>query len=402
MVSRSALGSNRLFLDIVRQTDLTCKLREHDQVPESTDPTFGLQIPRLVPPLNLFISSHLDQLICLVCSPSCRSTHTMNCTDCSVPKLMKYARTPISWANLTKFIQVYLNGSGHQHQSPYQSEAMENVYYWYDGNVPYCTDATAWQPLDDNFVHMNVPGYSYVDNSHGAVATHQVNGITCTRVSGTPWADFVPGETQLTNVRHGHYGSEESRHSYAPQQYWEPPYLSAHNRAHLFSSTPASPCTSIASHCTSPHSSLSWSDSVRSSPTQHHSNRQQQHSSDDLLGGLELLSAGATCPYPPHSVPSMASPVPSQAEQWQHQYQQQPPFEVRAPTPPPPPVPTSPVPDSTPPDLVGRRAPKRRRIARAVQPLACYFCRGRKIACGPPTSSRSGDRTCEYVVNSFL
>jgi len=49
---------------------------------------------------------------------------------------------------------------------------MDNVYYWYDGNVPYCTDATAWQPLDDNFVHMNVPGYFYVDN-YGV--THQVN-----------------------------------------------------------------------------------------------------------------------------------------------------------------------------------------------------------------------------------
>jgi hypothetical protein len=216
----------------------------------------------------------------------------------------------------------------------------------------------------------------------------------------------VSGATQLVNVRRGHYGYQGSQHSHTPQ-YWEPPYLSAHNRAHPFSSTPASPCTSIASRCTSSHSSLSslsWSDSVRSSPTQHHpSSVQQEHSSNDFLSGLQLLSAGVDLCTPPRSVPSMASPVSSQAEQQQHWEQQhQPPLEVRAPTPPTLSVPTSPVPDSTPQDLVGRRAPKRRRIARAVQPLACFFCRGRKIACGPPTSSSNGDRTCEYVVNSFL
>src|SRR6266478_6347569 len=97
----------------------------------------------------------------------------MNSTECRALKLMRYTCTPICGAHLTKFIQVYLNGSGTQNHSPYQSEAMENVYYWYDGNVPYCTDATAWQPLDDNFIHMNGPGYFYVDNSHGV--THQVN-----------------------------------------------------------------------------------------------------------------------------------------------------------------------------------------------------------------------------------
>ena len=57
---------------------------------------------------------------------------------------------------------------------------MENVYYWYDGNVPYCTDATAWQPMDDNFIHMNVPGYFYVDN-HGV--THQVNELNLLGIS---------------------------------------------------------------------------------------------------------------------------------------------------------------------------------------------------------------------------
>jgi hypothetical protein len=43
---------------------------------------------------------------------------------------------------------------------------------------------------------------------------------------------------------------------------------------------------------------------------------------------------------------------------------------------------------------LGRRAPKPRRT---VQPLACFFCRRRKIACGPPVNLGSGDRTCEYV-----
>ena len=52
---------------------------------------------------------------------------------------------------------------------------------------------------------------------------------------------------------------------------------------------------------------------------------------------------------------------------------------------------------NTGPDVVGRRAPKPRRITRAVQPLACFFCRGRKIACGPPVNLGNGDRTCEYV-----
>ncbi|KAI9437685.1 hypothetical protein H4582DRAFT_2077277 [Lactarius indigo] len=51
---------------------------------------------------------------------------------------------------------------------------------------------------------------------------------------------------------------------------------------------------------------------------------------------------------------------------------------------------------------VGRRAPKPRRTPRAVQPLACFFCRGRKIACGPPVNLGTGDRTCEYVRHSPL
>ena len=341
---------------------------------------------------------------------------------------MKYTCTPICGAHLTKFIQAYLNGSGTQNHSSYQSEGMENVYYWYDGNVPYCTDATAWQPLDDNFVHMNVPGYFYVDN-YGV--THQVNGHN---VLADQSLTFGLGVTQLVNIRHNsHVGFQESvPHSYA-QQYWEPPYTNSHNRTHVYSN-PASPCSTVTSPCAS-LSSIAWSDSVPS-PTPH--SQHPSHSGDAISGtNLRLNlpphpvppsvsttpsptphSHGRQCsddaisesqlqlaltPYPP-SIPQMASPVYTQSQQ--REDQDQPSIEAPAPstgTTTPPSGPSSPALDSMPPqDLVGRRAPapapKRRRIARAVQPLACFFCRGRKIACGPPTSSRSGDRTCEYVV----
>ena len=286
---------------------------------------------------------------------------------------MHAACTPICGANLTKFIQVYLNGSGNQYYSPHQSEAMESIHYWYDGNVPYYTDVTAWQPLDDNFVHVNVPVYAYVDNSNGTT-THQVwhNLQTCqSHVLGLTlcWC-----HTQLVNIRqsHGHVCYQESlHHSYSPQ-HWEPSY--AHNCTYHQFSAPPSPCTSIASHCTSTFSSLhGWDGPVRSPPAQH---RRQQHShshshSDDVVPGLQLVT-----PYSPPPVSSSPAPAP----------------ELRTTT-------------TTPPqeDLVGRlasvsSAPKRRRVTRAVQPLACFFCRGRKIACGPPTSTPSGDRTCEYVV----
>lgn len=43
-----------------------CELREHDQVRETSNPTFDFKYSRLEPPLELFISSHLDQLICLI------------------------------------------------------------------------------------------------------------------------------------------------------------------------------------------------------------------------------------------------------------------------------------------------------------------------------------------------
>ncbi|KAF8494625.1 hypothetical protein F5888DRAFT_1805358 [Russula emetica] len=318
--------------------------------------------------------------------------------------------------------EVYLNGSGTQNHSPYQSEAMENVYYWYDGNVPYCTDATAWQPLDDNFIHMNVPGYFYVDNY----------GVT----------------HQLVNIRHNsHVGFQESvPHSYAPQ-YREPHYTNPSDRTRVFNNL-ASPCSTVTSPCTS-LSSIAWSDSV-SSPTPHsqHHHSQSDHSDDAIIsgthlhlnlpllpGGLSSVTSATSSPTPPHSrgparqlehsndaissesqlqlalppypppsipvIPQMASPVydqPQQQREDQDQDQDQQPPDAPVPNTPPS-GPSSPALDSTSPqDLVGRRAPKRRRVTRSVQPLACYFCRGRKIACGPPTNSSSGDRTCEYVV----
>jgi hypothetical protein len=249
---------------------------------------------------------------------------------------------------------------------------------------------------------------------------------------------FVLDETQLVNIRHNsHVGFQESvPHSYAPQC-WEPPYTNPPNRTRVFSN-PASPCSTVTSSCTS-LSSIAWGDSMPS-PTlhsQHHSHSDdgisgthsrlnllphpgppsvtvsaapspnphshgRQHSNDAIN---ELQLQLTLPPYPPSipSIPQLASPaVYAQSQQQQQEGQDQPPPEAVAPTTPPS-GPSSPALVSTPPqDLVGRRAPapapKRRRITRAVQPLACYFCRGRKIACGPPTSLQSGDRTCEYVV----
>ena len=244
--------------------------------------------------------------------------------------------------------------------------------------------------------------------------------------------------TQLVNIRHdGHAGFQESLpHTYAPQ-YWEPPCTTSPNRARVFSN-PTSPCSTVTSPCTS-LSSIAWGDSVPSTPhTQNHSHSDdtisrtdlqlnlpslpgppsnpvsaapsesstpqilsRQHSSDSISKSQLHL---ALPPYPP-SIPQVVSPVFAQSQQQQQQQQEeqgQSPTEATAPTTPPS-GPSSPALVSTSlQDLVGRRAPapapKRRRVTRAVQPLACFFCRGRKIACGPPTNPRGGDRTCEYVV----
>ncbi|KAH8995530.1 hypothetical protein EDB86DRAFT_1098319 [Lactarius hatsudake] len=65
------------------------------------------------------------------------------------------------------------------------------------------------------------------------------------------------------------------------------------------------------------------------------------------------------------------------------------------------PAPVTVGPTNTVQEGVGHRAPKPRRTPRAVQPLACFFCRRRKIACGPPVNLSNGDRTCEYVCHSL-
>ena len=294
-----------------------------------------------------------------------------------MPKLMRYACTPTCGAHLTKFIQVYPNGPRTQNHSPYRA-AMENVRHWYDGRVSSCTeptDSTAFRPVGDN---------SLADQL----------------------STLVLDVAQPVNIRQNNAGLQDSEgvpHSYAPQ-YLKPPYTNPSKCTHIFGN-PASPCSTI----TSPITSIAWGDSVPS-PTphgQHHS-----HSDDTISGtGLQLN-------IPPHpgspSVSAAPSPTPhGHRQQLEHSddaiSESQLPLALpsypapEVPMPTPPPGPSFLTLDSTPPqDLIGRRAlapvPKRGRIARAVQPLACYFCRGRKIACGPPTNHRSGDQICEYVV----
>ncbi|KAI0246457.1 hypothetical protein BJV78DRAFT_1254463 [Lactifluus subvellereus] len=221
--------------------------------------------------------------------------------------------------------EVYLNGNQYP---PYQTEAIENVYYWYDGNVPYYTDATACQPLDDTFFHMNVPGYSHADKSQ-----HQ------------QLSDFNP-----------HLVMQESLYPYTLQLY-EPRLMNVVDGTPLYNS-PISPSTSL--------SSLHWSDS-EPSPT-------PCHFSDDAISRLP-----SAVPTPQTALPAYSSPLEAPAR----------------PLAPERPLPTPPALEKTRRDVLGRRAPKQRRITRAVQPLACYFCRGRKIACGPPADLGSGNRTCE-------
>jgi hypothetical protein len=149
----------------------------------------------------------------------------------------------------------------------------------------------------------------------------------------------------------------------------EVPSLNLRDPTSAFAS-PTSPCTSLSSF---------WSDS-EPSPTQH----RQYLDHAVSTSGLPSPPAAPVVPSIPQTVPpvrahhSLEAPVPRR------------PSIASAP----PPAPDS----STPGDTAGRRAPKQRRVTRAVQPLACYFCRGRKIACGPPANHGSGDRTCEYVL----
>ena len=140
------------------------------------------------------------------------------------------------------------------------------------------------------------------------------------------------------------------------------PSLNAHDCTSMSNSS-SSPCTSL--------SSLQWSDS-EPSPTP-----RQQQLDDAVSRPLPALSI-------PPSLPQTALSARAQQSN-------------KAPGPRRPSI--APLaPDSTPRDTAGRRVLKQGRITRAVQPLACFFCRGRKIACCPPANKESGDRTCEYVV----
>jgi hypothetical protein len=167
---------------------------------------------------------------------------------------------------------------------------------------------------------------------------------------------------------------QESRHSLYTLQLAEAPFLDAYDRPSIFNS-PTSPCTSL--------SSIHWSDSEPSP-------KSPQHHLDDTGTSTSTSSELSSALSVPPSVPQTAPPARAQQS-----------FEAPGPRRP---SIAPPAPDSTPRDIVGRRpaAPKQRRVTRAVQPLACYFCRGRKIACGPPANLGSGDRTCEYVVTRTL
>jgi hypothetical protein len=165
-------------------------------------------------------------------------------------------------------------------------------------------------------------------------------------------------------------GIQELSYPYTLQLYEPPPPMNVSDGTSLFCS-PTSPCTS-SSLSESPSSSQPWSDS-ESSPT-------PCQYSDDAVPSVTPVPQPIL--PPPAPVPAPTQPLEAPAR---------PPYSKR-------PLPTPPVVESPRQDVLSRRAPKQRRITRAVQPLACYFCRGRKIACGPPADLSSGNRTCEYVV----
>jgi hypothetical protein len=170
----------------------------------------------------------------------------------------------------------------------------------------------------------------------------------------------VLDEIQLVDIHHP-IGPHENQHPYT-LQFWEPPSQNSNDHTPAFTS-PISPCTSL--------SSLHCSDSEPSpSPRRHHL--------DDAI-------------YAPPSTQPSHLPVPQTAPPACAQQSPEAPGPRR-------PSLDRPAQDPLARDIVGRRAPKQRRITRTVQPLACFFCRGRKIACGPVANLGSGDRTCEYVV----
>ncbi|KAH9022574.1 hypothetical protein EDB85DRAFT_371530 [Lactarius pseudohatsudake] len=241
----------------------------------------------------------------------------------------------------TQVDEVHYNGNVH---SLHQTQAIENVYYWYDGNVPFCTDATACRPLDDNFLPMNVHGYGY----------------------GYWYAD-------KTQMAHPHQYMNVD-HCVSAQKYPDPYDIHLHHHQ--------APFTNVTLFELAP---LLNSPTSTSTPSLHSSNSESsspgpcRHQEDATSDTLTALSPSKPQTEPPARSQSAETPV-------------------RLPGPRRPssalaPVPTDPT--NTGLDGVDRRAPKTRRTPRSVQPLACFFCRGRKIACGPPVNLGTGDRTCE-------
>ena len=186
-------------------------------------------------------------------------------------------------------------------------------------------------------------------------------------------------KTQLVNIHYNpHVDLQGSSQLSYTLHLWDQPILNVRDRSPSLSTATSSPCTTP--------SSLNWSDS-EPSPTQ----RQQ------TLDDVSSISLPSVRPFSP-SIPETASSAGAQAEQG-----------VEAPGPRRlstastkslPPEPDSTAGPSR--EAVGRRTPKQRRTTRAVQSLACHFCRRRKIACVPSTNVGSGDRTCEYVVITTL
>ncbi|KAH9972495.1 hypothetical protein BGW80DRAFT_1459844 [Lactifluus volemus] len=165
----------------------------------------------------------------------------------------------------TQVNEVYLRGNGNQYP-PYQYEAIENVYYWYDGNVPYYMDGTTMQRLDDHFFNMNTSSHSYVEKPQGV--PHQV-------------MNYTPD-----------VGIQELSYPYTLQLYEPPPPMNVSDGTSLFCS-PTSPCTS-SSLSESPSSSQPWSDS-ESSPT-------PCQYSDDAVPSVTPVP-NRYCPPPPPSPP---------------------------------------------------------------------------------------------------
>ena len=158
---------------------------------------------------------------------------------------------------------------------------------------------------------------------------------------------------QLVNLPHTFAEYQGCLHSYALQLSDVP--LNEHDRTSTFRYS-TSPCTSL--------SSLQWSDS-EPSPLPHQQQLEDAISGPSHPACLSIPSINGTTRLRPAIAPGPRRPS-------------------IAPL----------APDSTPRYMARHHVTKQHRITCAVQPLACYFCRGWKIACCP-LANQSGDRTCE-------